>query len=76
MGTPYFFQMKDLDTRANFCENMFYPASIKNDNGSVAIIFFWYDTKRTNNYINLKKGQHRGIEDLLKCAPTFLFLFQ
>ena len=31
------FQIKDLDTRSNFCENNVYPESIKNDNGSVAM---------------------------------------
>ena len=35
-GHAIFFQIEDLDTRANFCEEWFYPASIKNDNLAVA----------------------------------------
>ena len=33
------------------------------------------NTNRTNNSINLKKGQHRGIEDLIKCSPIFLLFY-
>ena len=31
MGAPYFFQMKDLNTRANLCKNKCLPVTIKND---------------------------------------------
>ena len=36
-GRAIFFGIKDLNTRANLCENNFYPESITNDNGSVAM---------------------------------------
>ena len=66
--------IKKRNTWANLCKNIFYPATIKNDNGTVAMRFFLCDANGNNNYINFKKGRHRGIEDLLNCDPMFLFL--
>ena len=34
---------------------------------------FLCDANGSNNAINLKKGQNRGIENFLNCAPMFLF---
>ena len=36
-GAPDFFWIKYLNTRANLCEGFFYPSSIKNDIGAVAM---------------------------------------
>ena len=36
-GRARFFQIKDLNTRANLCEKYFFPATIKNDNGAVVM---------------------------------------
>ena len=30
-------QIEDLDNQANLCKNIFYPATIKNDNGAVVM---------------------------------------
>ena len=58
------------------CVNKFlYLATIKNDNGAVAMrnCFCATRTKATNPPI--KKGKHRGIKDLMKCAPMFLVFY-
>ena len=57
-GCARFVQIKDLNTRANLCENNFHLSSIKNDNGYLQQEKIC-DANRTNNSINLKKGQHR-----------------
>ena len=38
-----------------FVKNNFYPATIKNDNGAVAMIFFLFGANGTNNSARLKK---------------------
>ena len=55
MGAPDVLQIKDIDTRANFCKNDFYLATIKNNNGAVAMKKILYNVNRTNNSINYKK---------------------
>ena len=55
MGAPIFSQIKDLNTRAICVKNNFYPATIKNDNGAVAMIFFLFGANGTNNSARLKK---------------------
>ena len=55
MGAPYFFQIQDCNTQANLCKNNFYPATIKNDNGSFATRFVLCGANGTNNSIKLKK---------------------
>ena len=37
IGTPIFLQIEDIDTQANLCGNNCYPATIKNNNESVAM---------------------------------------
>ena len=55
-----------------FVKNVFYAATIKNDNGSVAMkIFVWH--KQKQNPVNFKKWRCKGIEDLLNCALTLSF---
>ena len=39
-GRSRFFQIQDHNTRANLCKNNCYSATIKNDNGAVAMRFF------------------------------------
>ena len=51
-GRAVFFQIKDLDARANVCKNVLNPATIKKDNGAVATKKNLCDTNGTNNYIN------------------------
>ena len=51
----YFFRIEDLDTQANLCERYFYPESIRNDNGAVAMSFFLCDTNGTNKFTNKKR---------------------
>ena len=51
-----FSQSEVLDVQANLCENNFYPATIRNDNGAVAMRKFLCDANKSNNSINLKKG--------------------
>ena len=36
---------------------------------------FWVWRERNQQLNQLKKGQHRGIEDLLKSSPMFLFFY-
>ena len=63
---------KELNTRANLCENIFLPAFIKNDNGAVAIRFFFAIQVKPETQ-SMKKVWQSWIEDLLKCIPMFLF---
>ena len=54
-GRSRFFEIKDLNTRANLCKNNCKPEIIKNDNGDVAINKFLCDMNVTKNSINFKK---------------------
>ena len=47
-----FSELKNLIHELICVKNIFYPASIKNDNGAVAMIFFLCDANGTNNSIN------------------------
>ena len=49
-----FFQIKDHNTQANLCKNIFYPESIKNDNGAVAMRIFCATVITPKTASNLK----------------------
>ena len=53
-GRARFFSIKDLDSRANLCENYVYPGTIKNDKGDVTMRNFLCNINGTNNSIKLK----------------------
>ena len=75
MGAPYFFWIKDLNTQANFCEEYFYPASIKNYNGAVALriglCVTWMEPTTPSRS---SKGRNNWIGYLLNFVTLFLFL--
>ena len=52
----------------------FFPASIKNDNGSFAMRNIFVRRKRNQKLHQFLKGWRKDIEDFLNCALTFLFL--
>ena len=55
MGAPYFSQIQDRNTWANLCKHIFYPATIKNENGVVAMRNFFVRRER-NQQLPKKKG--------------------
>ena len=45
-------QIEDLGIRANFCKKLFYPATIKNENGAVATREFFGNANGNKKSIN------------------------
>ena len=66
-GCSVFFQIKDRNTRANFCKKYFYSETIKNKNGAVALRECFVRRKWKQKLHQLKKGRLKGIEDLINC---------
>ena len=74
MGAPDFSKIKDLNTWANLCKDVFYLATIKNDNRAVAIGKQFVQRKQNQHLHQFKKVRHRGIKDSLNCDLMFLFI--
>ena len=49
-----FFRIKDLNTQANLCKNVSFPASTKNDYGTIAMRKNGCNANGTNNSTNKK----------------------
>ena len=56
MVAPDVLQLQDHNTRDNFCKTYFYPATIKTDNGSVAMIFILVQYERNQQLHKIKKN--------------------
>ena len=69
MGMPYFSKLKTIVNEISFVNNNFKPATIKNDNGAVVMRKILVQRKR-NQQLH-QKNRHKGIEDLLICAPMY-----
>ena len=57
LARQIFSQIEVLDIRPNFCDNNFYPATIKNDNGAVAMSKLFVRRKRKQQLPQFKKGR-------------------
>ena len=56
----YIFRIEELDTRANLCENIFYPESIKDDNGAVAMRNNFVRPEHNQQLYQFKKKDNIG----------------
>ena len=55
MGAPYFLQIQDRNTRANFCKKYFSSSNHQNDNGAVATRNLFVQCKRNQQLHRIKK---------------------
>ena len=69
----FFSKLNNLIHKIICVKNNFYSASIENENGAVATRSKFVRCERNQKIHKLKKRQQRGIGDLLKCDPMFLF---
>ena len=56
----FFFQIEYLDTRANLCKNIFYPATIKNDNGAIETREKFVQSEQNQQLHQLKNKGKKG----------------
>ena len=59
-GRTRFFQIKNLNTRDNLCENSFYPETVKNDNGAVAMRNNFVRPEHNQQLYQFKKKDNIG----------------
>ena len=72
-GRGRLFWFKDLNTQVNLSEKYFYPESIKNDNGAVAMSNIFMQCRRSQQINQFKNWRRKDVEVLLNCALLFLF---
>ena len=71
MGAPDFSRLNTLIHNLMCVEKVINTASIKNYNGFVATKKHFVRRKWNQPIRQQKKVRHRGIEDLINCAPIF-----
>ena len=76
MGVPDYSKFTTIIHELICVNNMFQPATIKNDNGAVAMRNFFVRHEQKQQLNKFKKVQHGVIKDLLNCAPMLLFFYQ
>ena len=74
-GFARFFLIEYLDTGTNMLKNNYYPESIKNDNGSVAMREKRCDEEGTNNSISLQRTTYRNITLFLTVPLCSNFIY-
>ena len=75
MGAPDFFQIKDLDIQSNYCKNIFYSATIKNDNGAIAMRNFCATRMEPTTPPTTKRKTYKNRRLAGLCPYVFYYYF-